>query len=124
MSPAFVLLKAADAFRHPTRRPNELWQTDFTYLKVVGWGWYDLSTVLDDYSRYILAWTLPTTMQATDVMAPLDLARAHAGVDQVHVVHRPRLLRATTGRATCRRPSGATSRSTGSPTRAGRRITR
>jgi len=51
-----------------------------------------LSTVLDDYSRYILAWTLTTTMQATDVMTTLDLARAKAGIDQVHVVHRPRLL--------------------------------
>jgi putative transposase len=91
-SPAFIVLQAADRFAHPTRRPNELWQTDFTYLKVVGWGWYYLSTVLDDYSRYILAWRLTTTMQATDVMATLDLARAQAGVDQVHVVQRPRLL--------------------------------
>ena len=91
-SPAFIVLQAADRFAHPTRRPNELWQTDFTYLKVVGWGWYYLSTVLDDYSRYILAWTLTTTMQATDVMTTLDLARARAGVDQVRVVHRPRLL--------------------------------
>ena len=55
-SPAFIVLRAADRFAHPTRRPNELWQTDFTYLKVVSWGWYYLSTVLDDYSRYILAW--------------------------------------------------------------------
>ena len=91
-SPAFIVLQAADRFAHPTHRPNELWQTDFTYLKVIGWGWYYLSTVLDDYSRYILAWTLTTTMQASDVTATLDLARAKAGVDQVHVVHRPRLL--------------------------------
>jgi putative transposase len=27
-------------------------------LKVIGWGWFYLSTVLDDYSRYILAWKL------------------------------------------------------------------
>ena len=91
-SPAFVLLRAADHFQHPTTRPNELWQTDFTYLRVVGWGWYYLSTVLDDYSRYILAWTLGTTMRASDVTETLDLARAKAGVDQVRVVHRPRLL--------------------------------
>ena len=91
-SPAFVLIRAADRFQHPTKRPNELWQTDFTYLQVVGWGWYYLSTVLDDYSRYILAWTLGTTMKASDVTETLDLARAKAGVDEVKVVHRPRLL--------------------------------
>jgi transposase-like protein len=50
-SPAFVVLTAGKTFRHPTRRPNELWQTDFTYLRVVAWGWYYLSTVLDDFSR-------------------------------------------------------------------------
>ena len=91
-SPAFVVITAADRFSHPTTRPNELWQTDFTYLRVVGWGWYYLSTVLDDYSRYILAWTLTTTMAATDVATTLDLARAKAGVDRVAVRHRPRLL--------------------------------
>ena len=92
-SPAYVVLSAAKTFAHPTHRPNELWQTDFTYLQVVGWGWYYLSTVLDDDSRYILAWTLRTSMQASDVTETLDLARAQAGVDRVRVVHRPRLLR-------------------------------
>jgi len=33
-SPAFVLLKAADTFQHPTTAPNQLWRTSFTYLKV------------------------------------------------------------------------------------------
>ena len=82
-SPAFIVLAAAKSFRHPTRRPNELWQTDFTYLQVVGWGWYYLSTVLDDYARYIIAWMLRTSMQAADVMETLDLARAKTGIDQV-----------------------------------------
>ena len=91
-SPAYVVIRAADRFQHPTKKPNELWQTDFTYLRVVGWGWYYLSTVLDDYSRYIVAWTLGTTMKASDVTETLDLARAKAGVDQVQVIHRPRLL--------------------------------
>ena len=91
-NPAFIVLSAAKSFRHPTRRPNELWQTDFTYLQVVGWGWYYLSTVLDDYARYIIAWMLRTSMQAADVMETLDLARAKTGLDRVRVVHRPRLL--------------------------------
>ena len=91
-SPAFVVLAAAKTFAHPTHRPNELWQTDFTYLHVVDWSWYYLSTILDDYSRCILAWTLRPKMQATDAMETLDLARAATGIDHVHVAHRPRLL--------------------------------
>jgi hypothetical protein len=37
-SPAFILMKAADRFANPTTAPNQLWQTDFTYLKVIGWA--------------------------------------------------------------------------------------
>ena len=44
----------ADEFHHKTKFANEMWQTDFTYFKVKGWGWYYLSTVIDDYSRYII----------------------------------------------------------------------
>jgi transposase InsO family protein len=57
-SPAYVVVKAADEFRDKTIRPNQMWQTDFTYLKVIGWGWFYLSTVLDDFSRYIVGWKL------------------------------------------------------------------
>src|ERR1700730_13668439 len=46
--PAFIIMKAADEFKDKTTAPNQLWQTDFTYLKVIGWGWFYLSTVLDD----------------------------------------------------------------------------
>ena len=73
-SPAFVVIKAADEFRDKTTAPNQLWQTDFTYLKVIGWGWFYLSTILDDYSRYIIAWKLCTNMTADDVTATLKLA--------------------------------------------------
>ncbi|MCT4371305.1 helix-turn-helix domain-containing protein [Yangia mangrovi] len=65
-SPAFIVVKAADEFRDKTSRPNQLCQTDFTYLKVVGWGWYYLSTILDDFSRYVIAWKLCTTMRAEE----------------------------------------------------------
>jgi transposase InsO family protein len=91
-SPAYVVLRAADEFRDKTSRPNQLWQTDFTYLKVIGWGWFYLSTILDDYSRYIIAWKLCTTMKTTDVTDTLDLALEASGCDQATVLHKPRLL--------------------------------
>ncbi len=90
--PAYIVVKAADAFKDKTTAPNQLWQTDFTCLKVAGWGWYYLSTVLDDFSRFIVAWKLCATMRASDVTETLDLALAASGLDQVEVVHRPRLL--------------------------------
>jgi transposase InsO family protein len=52
------VISAKDHFEHPTSRVNVLWQTDFSYLKVIDWGWYYLLTFLDDYSRYIIAWRL------------------------------------------------------------------
>ena len=91
-SPAFVVIKADDEFRDKTARPNEMWQTDFTYFKIIGWGWVYLSTVLDDFSRYIIAWKLCTTMRAEDVTDTLELALTASGCDSAKVLHKPRLL--------------------------------
>ncbi len=91
-SPAYVVLSAADEFRDKATQPNQLWQTDFTYQKVIGWGWFYLSTILDDYSRYIIAWKLCTTMTSGDVTDTLDLALQASGCDQATVLHKPRLL--------------------------------
>ena len=103
-SPAFIVIKAASEFKDKTTAINQLpshrrkrrlpgsGQTDFTYLKVLGWGWFYLSTILADYSRYIISWKLCTNMRAEDVTDTLDLALEASGCDQVHVVHKPRLL--------------------------------
>ena len=91
-SPHYIVMAASDKFKNPTTRINEMWQTDFTYFKVIGWGWFFLSTVLDDYSRRILSWKLFTTMNAEDIQESLDMAITETGTDQVIVKHRPRLL--------------------------------
>ena len=80
--------KAANEFRDKTTAPNQLWQTDFTYLKVIGWGWFYLSTILDDFSRYIIAWKLCTTMRAGDVTETLTLALEASGCDRAEGVPR------------------------------------
>ena len=91
-SPHYIVIKASDRFKDPTKRINEMWQTDFTYLKVLGWGWFYLSTILDDFSRYIIAWKLCTTMKAKDVTDTLQLALQASGCDQDSMTNRPRLL--------------------------------
>ena len=91
-SPAFIVMKAADEFKAKTTAPNQLWQTDFTYFKIIGWGWFYLSTILDDFSRYVIAWKLCTTMKASDVTDTLNMALEASGCDSAAVVHKPRLL--------------------------------
>jgi putative transposase len=91
-SPAYTVLSAADKFANPTTRVHELWQTDFTYFKIIGWGWYYLASILDDYSRYIIAWKLYTTMATEDVKDLLEDAVEKTHVQNAVVKHRPRLL--------------------------------
>jgi len=88
-SPTHIVMKAADRFKDPPAKINELWQTDFSYLKVVHWGWYYLTTILDDYSRYIIAWEFCRNMRSDDVerVVTTALKKTAIGMDK-----RPRLL--------------------------------
>jgi len=88
-SPAHILLAAADEFDQKPGFVHEMWQTDFTYFKILGWGWYYLSTVMDDYSRCIIHWELCRTMNAEDVKRTIDKAMTKA---QLGKYQRPRLL--------------------------------
>lgn len=73
-TPAFTLTSAANEFKDKTVRINEMWQTDFTYFKIPGWGWYYLSTVLDDYSRFIVHWQLCKYMKSDDAEDTINQA--------------------------------------------------
>ncbi len=88
-SPAHILLAASNEFKDKTVFVHQMWQTDFTYFKILGWGWYYLSTVLDDYSRYIVHWELCKTMQAGDVQRTIEQAMEKAALGKQQ---RPKLL--------------------------------
>jgi len=87
--PAFNIMAASNEFKDKTARIHQMWQTDFTYLKITGWGWYYLSTILDDYSRYIVHWELCSTMHTKDVTRTIEAALLKAGLSQKQ---RPKLL--------------------------------
>ena len=91
-SPAYIVMKAANEFKDKTTAPNQMWQTDFTYFKIIGWGWFYLSTILDDFSRYIVAWKLCDGMKYEDVAETVKLALEASGQDKAPKHKRPRLL--------------------------------
>lgn len=91
-SPAYIVMKAANEYKDKTTAPNQMWQTDFTYFKIIGWGWFYLSTILDDFSRYIVAWQLCDGMKYTDVTQTVQQALEHTGLEKARGKKRPRLL--------------------------------
>lgn len=72
--PSHILIAAANEFKDKTSFVHEMWQADFTYFKIIGWGWYYLSTVIDDFSRHIVHWELYKHMKAADVQRTVDRA--------------------------------------------------
>ena len=93
IKPAEVIgFKADKEYHRKTKRPNEMWATDCSYLKVIDWGWYYLVTVMDDYSRFILAWELKSDMAATSLIDVVQKAVDFTGMTDVSVEDRTALL--------------------------------
>jgi putative transposase len=85
-------LKAAKEYHTKTTRPHQLWATDASYFRVVGWGYYYLVTVMDDYSRFILGWKLQKDMSADSLIEVVQDAVDATGMTDVPVEDRTRLL--------------------------------
>jgi len=69
-----------------------MWNADCIYLRVVGWGYYYLAAVMDDYSRYILAWELRRDMRADSLIDVIQQAVDTTGMSEVPVKDRTSLL--------------------------------
>lgn len=93
IKPAEVVgFKAGKEYHRKTKRPNELWATDCAHLKVIDWGWYYLITVMDDYSRFILAWELKPDMAAASLIDVVQKAVDVTGMTDVPVEDQTVLL--------------------------------
>jgi len=84
--------EAAKEYHTKTTRPHQMWATDASYFRVVGWGYYYLVTVMDDYSRFILAWKLQKDMSANSLIEVVQQAVDATGMTDVPVEDRTRLL--------------------------------
>jgi transposase InsO family protein len=84
--------EAAKEYHTKTTRPHQMWATDASYFKVVGWGYYYLVTVMDDYSRFILGWKLQKDMSADSLIEVVQEAVDVTGMTDVPVEDRTRLL--------------------------------
>ena len=87
-----VGFKADKEYHRKTKGPNELWATDCAHLKVIGWGYYYLVTVMDDYSRYILSWELASDMSARSLIDVVQKAVDTTGMTDVPMEDRTKLL--------------------------------
>ena len=85
-------LKAGKEYHRKTTGPHQLWATDASYFRVVGWGYYYLITVMDDYSRSILAHKLQRDMTADSFIEVVQEALDRTGMTDVPVADRTRLL--------------------------------
>jgi transposase InsO family protein len=85
-------LEAAKEYHTKTTRPHQMWATDASYFKVIGWGYYYLVTVMDDYSRFILGWKLQKDMSANSLIEVVQEAVDMTGMTDVPVDDRTRLL--------------------------------
>jgi len=96
---------ASAEYRVKTQRPNQMWQTDATYLLVKNWGWYYLISILDDYSRRLQAWRLQGAMDVEAFSEVVELACEATGMDAVLCARRAKLL-SDNGAALISKPFG------------------
>ncbi|MDP6455589.1 MAG: DDE-type integrase/transposase/recombinase [SAR202 cluster bacterium] len=85
-------MAAGKEFHNKTTRPHQMWATDASYFRVSGWGFYYLVTVMDDFSRFILAWKLQRDMTADSFIEVVQDTVDMTCMTDVPWEHRMKLL--------------------------------
>jgi transposase InsO family protein len=85
-------MAAGKEFHTKTTRPHQMWATDASYFRVIGWGFYYMVTVMDDFSRFILAWKLQMDMTSDSFIEVLQYAVDLTGMTEVPMDDRTRVL--------------------------------
>ena len=85
-------LKAGKEYHRKTTGPHQIWATDTSYFKVIGWGYYYRVTVMDDYSRFIIAHKLQRDMTSDSFIEVVQDAVDRTGMTEVPVADRTKLL--------------------------------
>ena len=102
-----IRLAAGKEYHRKTTCPHQMWATDASYFRVVGWGYYYLVTVMDDYSRFILAYRLQRDMTSDSFIEVVQDAVDRIGMDQIPITDRSGLL-SDNGPAMYQEPSETT----------------
>ena len=92
VKPPVMQLLAGKGYQRKTSGPHQMWATDASYFRVSGWGYYYMVTVMDDYSRSILAWKLQVDMTADPFIQVVQVAVDITGMTEVPLEDRTRLL--------------------------------
>jgi putative transposase len=77
-----AVYQAAKLWELLPQGPNDLWQMDVTYVHIPGYGWWYVITVIDYYSRYLLAAYLTCSYSAAEAIVALGRARREA--ERIH----------------------------------------
>ena len=70
-------------------RPNAVWCSDITYIWTTN-GFVYLTSIMDLYSRKIIAWTLSERLDVSCVVDTITKAKAHRKIDRPLLIHSDR----------------------------------
>lgn len=70
-------------------RPNAVWCSDITYIWTID-GFVYLTSIMDLYSRKIIAWTLSNTLEVSCVIETINKAKARRKIEEPLILHSDR----------------------------------